>query len=91
MIAPETFVGSLSIALGIGIAVSAMTGHSITNRSQVTNRLRQRFGDWAAKLLLMLVALVLWIAGWMILQDLRPSYATTPAGPSLNQDPSVAR
>lgn len=88
MIAPETFVGSLSILLAIGIAVTALTGHSITTRSQAIQRLRQRFGDGAAKLCLILIALVLLIAGWMILQDLRPSYATTPAGPNLNQDDS---
>ncbi len=49
MIAPETFVGALSIALAIGIAVTAVTGHSIANRSRVTYHLRQRFGEWAAK------------------------------------------
>ncbi len=81
-----------SIALAIGIAVTAITGHSITNQSRIASRLRQRFGEWAAKLYLMIFALVLLIAGWMILEDMRPSYATTPAGSNLHRDePGVAR
>ncbi len=76
MIAPDTFVGWLAIALAICLVLTLFTNREITSRLRLANSIRQRFGELAARTFLMMVAMVLLVAGWMILQDLRPSYAS---------------
>jgi hypothetical protein len=82
MLHPDTFVGSLAIALAVAIGLSAVRPSQVLTVSKSVTGVRSRFGEPGVRVFLVLVASLLLAAGVMILRDFRPSIAMPQAGSS---------
>jgi hypothetical protein len=72
---PESFVGSLAIAMASLVVWNALSFSSSLYRLTSVAAVRSRFGNRAACGLLLAVAALLFGSGIMILSGARPAYA----------------
>jgi uncharacterized membrane protein YphA (DoxX/SURF4 family) len=75
MIQAETFVGSLAIVMAIAIGATALGPIQSMPMLRLVRTVKDKFGDAAARLFLVVIAVLLLTAGVMILKDFRPKFA----------------
>ncbi len=75
MIQTDTFVGTLAVGLAILVFGHAIKPSIVVSQLRISQSIEHRFGGGAARLFLVGVASLIFIAGLMILRDIRPGFA----------------